>query len=192
MIRRRFLPAVCLAPDVAGYTLEEALASVGAGWWPLVHEAMSAASRSGARVVQVKEKRGALRLYAHSSDGTLFASGAWATLRDAIVVAEGRSVRTCERCGADAPAGPRRSSTAAWIKTVCDDCPPIDVRAWDPTCARNFRHLPGEWFEDPLDHDLGPRWPHLELDDDPAEPWSAPRWTPPAPSWELPPEDSDV
>jgi hypothetical protein len=192
MIRPRFLPAVCLSPDAPGYTLEEALASVGAGWWPLVRDGMAAAARADARVVQVKEKFGVLRLHAHSPDDTPLAPQAWAALRDVLVAVEARSKRACERCGAEAPAGPRRSPTAGWIKTVCDACLPLDVRAWDPTCAGNFRQLPAEWFEDPRDHEAGPRWRHLEFGGDPEEPWAPPPWAPSEPSWEATQEDPDA
>lgn len=192
MIRPHFLPAVCLPPDAPGYTLEEALASVGAGWWPLVREGMAAAARAGAQVVQVKEKFGGVRIYAHSPDTMPFPPMAWAALREVLIAVTDRSEHTCERCGAEAPAGPRGSSTAGWIKTVCDACLPIDVRTWDPTCEGNFRHLPAQWFEDPQDHELGPRWRHLEFEEDPAEPWEAPSWTPPGPSWEAPREDPDA
>lgn len=192
MIRPRFLRAVCLPPDPPGYTLEEALASVGAGWWPLVREGMAAAGRSAARVVQVKEKFGGLRIYCHSSDGAPFAPDAWAALRDVLVAVEARSEQTCERCGAEAPAGPRGSSTAGWIKTVCDACLPIHVRTWDPTCAGNFQHLRAKWFEDPRDHEAGPHWRHLEFDDEPGDPWAASPWTPSETSWEASEVDPDA
>ena len=53
----RFVP-----DDLPGYTLEDALAAVGPGWATLVTAAHRRLTLAGARIAQVKEKFGGLRI----------------------------------------------------------------------------------------------------------------------------------
>lgn len=115
---------------------------LGPGWWPLVDEAFDAVAQSvpAARVLQVKQKMGGLRVYVRErSAGNptpglsprtpaemaafLAASAAWvdplATLRSQLARIEARSFETCESCGA--------LGTVGWgpsIRTLCDSCGP--------------------------------------------------------------------
>ena len=98
------------APGQSGYDLEMALASVGAGWGPLVRSVFSLAllTEPAPVVVQVKEKWGALRVYYDGGDARFEA------FVDAMELA---STRICETCGARGR--PRRRS---WDLTLCDAC----------------------------------------------------------------------
>lgn len=59
-------------------------------------------------VEQCKEKYGGLRFYlTHETP----------KMQGAISLAEGLSLRTCEKCG-----HPGRSRNGGWIKTLCDAC----------------------------------------------------------------------
>lgn len=91
-------------------TRDEAKAYVGKGWHPLLDELYNALPEE-AQVFQVKEKFGGLRFY-HSAEDSDF---------DALVtLAEARSLKLCEACGAlamlDSAAIPNRPE---WVKTRC-------------------------------------------------------------------------
>lgn len=64
-------------------------------------------------VCQVKAKLGGLRYYADNTTPEM---------NVLIDEAENRSLKICERCGADGT----RSSYAGWIRTLCDPCKKID------------------------------------------------------------------
>lgn len=65
---------------------------------------------------QAKEKFGSLRFYVGLSDHLSKAEVSAA--RGLIELAEVRSGRTCERCGAEGA----KARHSGWIKTLCDDC----------------------------------------------------------------------
>lgn len=96
---------------LGGYTLEDGLGAVGSGWSSLVTEAF-AHLPEGARIVQVKEKFGALRIYFDGSPGARASDKFHAILNDL----EARSQTTCEECGAP---GRRDPTSPYWIRTSC-------------------------------------------------------------------------
>lgn len=75
------------------------------------------------RVVQVKEKFGGLRVYVESKGlGTRI----WGLVQGAIQMAEGLSLRTCEKCGAPgAQHGAETRPTKRWrygrVLTLCEE-----------------------------------------------------------------------
>lgn len=91
-----------------GYTLEQALASVGPGWSELVRAFHQACDDAGIDIVQVKEKFGGLRMYTGAAPKHIL------DLEDRL---EQKSFRVCELCGA---AGKLR--TSGWMSTCCDEC----------------------------------------------------------------------
>jgi hypothetical protein len=90
---------------------------VGGGWFPLIaklsediQKILDSDPELNIQVVQVKEKYGGLRFYAHGSTGREI---------DALIDnAEEESENICENCGK--PAVPQKSK--GWIKTRCEDC----------------------------------------------------------------------
>jgi hypothetical protein len=64
---------------------------------------------------QAKEKFGELRFYFHA-EGT--DSHDDALMGNLVTMAEHKSSRTCESCGADGA----KARHTGWIKTLCDDC----------------------------------------------------------------------
>lgn len=66
-------------------------------------------------IVQIKEKYGTLRYYFDSSSHNPIKT---AIMHDVVRVAEDRSARTCEQCGA--PAETRAEKH--WYFTWCDNC----------------------------------------------------------------------
>jgi len=85
----------------------------GDGWYQIIHslsvDIMKIVSDDGIdvpEVMQVKEKFGGLRFYAHGSNE-------WVNQR--ILEAEEASMETCEVCGK-----PGRRRPGGWIRTVCD------------------------------------------------------------------------
>lgn len=86
--------------------------SVGEGWKPIVSKAIKELEALGARIDQVKEKFGGLRLYYHmepDGDHTYLKT-------DRIVdAAEAQCAITCEVCGE-----PGKIRHGGWIKTLCD------------------------------------------------------------------------
>lgn len=91
-----------------GLPREHALASVGAGWRPLV-ERLYDAKPDDVEVLQVKEKFGGLRFY----------TGAAPAEYDALVdEMEGLSLETCERCGQPG----KLDDSFYWLLTLCDTC----------------------------------------------------------------------
>ena len=112
-------PCMCGMPGFVtyrGYTLEQALASVGPGWGPLVRTAFRLV-RGRVPIVQVKEKYGTLRIY-FSGYGVLD-DGVHTpvdvhTLEMALETA---SSHICELCGR-----PGTLREGGWWVTRCDEC----------------------------------------------------------------------
>jgi hypothetical protein len=96
--------------DEVGYDRELARRSVGPGWASLVGEIFDFrdAHCPHARVVQVKEKFGALTVYLEGPHACL------GVLSDFVAEVERRSETICERCGA-----PGLTRAGAWIQTLC-------------------------------------------------------------------------
>ncbi len=92
-----------------GYTLDQALASVGPGWADLVKAAYQACEDGGIKLSQVKEKFGGLRIYVVGG-----APDYIYTLLDEL---ESKSMKTCEACGDSGS-----PNISGWIKTLCKDC----------------------------------------------------------------------
>lgn len=145
---RRWYPGVCYGPD-DGYSREEALASVGAGWSDLVGRAWDAVTDAGGRVSQVKEKFGSLRLY-HSLVGPFridvhppvvgagsYQIGPSTELSALLNEIEAASLRTCERCGA---AG--EQTATHWVKALCAEHAAswsTGDTQWDPAVSWDWR-----------------------------------------------------
>lgn len=100
-----------MVQDVYGrpYPLEDVLAAVGPGWWPLVRALYEACEVSGAGISQVKEKFGGLRFYMYDAPQWL-EDAAW----EAITVSES----ICEFCGDSG----KPTELQGWWKTVCPKC----------------------------------------------------------------------
>jgi hypothetical protein len=97
--------------DEEGYDRELARASVGPGWAALIAEVFDRRDRDfpSARIEQVKEKYGGLRIYFRAS------SEHRAGFNDLLDDIARRSYETCEVCGA-----PGVVRHGAWIVTRCD------------------------------------------------------------------------
>jgi hypothetical protein len=80
---------------------------------PLVAEYEKAAGNRF-EVVQVKEKFGGLRFYAHGADGVIRTNDA---IRQRIQKAAQESFRTCELCGK-----PGQLFESPWLGVRCDEC----------------------------------------------------------------------
>lgn len=89
--------------------------AVGSGWWPLVDTVISyiedESRRTGqeTKILQIKEKFGALRIYTSPWDAP--------TITGAIHMAELMSRRICESCGA--PGETRVPKYGGWVRTMC-------------------------------------------------------------------------
>jgi len=92
-----------------GYTREDALESVGAGWASLIHRVFDtlATIKGQVKIVQVKEKWGGLRIYSEYMNDQL---------DTAIRTAERESFTICEECGL---AGKLRKGE--YFRTLCND-----------------------------------------------------------------------
>ena len=95
---------------MADYTLEQALASVGKGWAPIVERLwrLCKAQTPPVMIEQVKEKYGGLRFYVGGATEAVF---------DAIDAGEAESYTICEDCGK-----PGHARAGGWILTLCDEC----------------------------------------------------------------------
>lgn len=88
------------------------------GWWPLIADldAELAAVVPEYRVLQVKEKFGALRFYYDlPSDAP---REVWEKVQSIVQKYEILSTTVCEECGGDG----RLRDDRAWIRTLCDVC----------------------------------------------------------------------
>jgi hypothetical protein len=90
--------------------------SIARGWWPIVEEVSEKieALRTDYVVVQIKEKFGSLRYYAHGTNSEEVAK--------LITDAEARSYLTCECCGNPGVLRDERR----YVLTLCDDCNKIE------------------------------------------------------------------
>lgn len=89
-----------------GYTLQDGLDSVGSGWGDLVRKAFNLLPK-GARIAQIKEKFGGLRIYVDQAPTEYY---------DLIDGLEEASTRMCEFCGSF---GMSRDING-WYQTLCD------------------------------------------------------------------------
>lgn len=92
-----------------GYTRENGLTSVGAGWAPLVNRVFDKLEtiKGNVKIIQVKEKYGGLRIYTDYSNEEL---------DEVIYDAEHESLEICEQCGQ-----PGKLRGKSWYYTACDD-----------------------------------------------------------------------
>lgn len=96
-----------------GTQIPDHLEDVGMGWHDILidlHTHMAVVDPHY-RVLQVKEKFGALRVYFTSK------SEHHKALQDLVNKAEDSSCGTCEYCGK-----PGEARSTRWIKTLCDEC----------------------------------------------------------------------
>ena len=95
-----------------GYTIEEALASVGSGWGAIINRLFDL-KPPHVTVIQVKEKLGGLRFYV---------DGAPTEYHREILKAEDESYKTCEHCGVtdNVTLGP--VGDGLWSFTLCRKC----------------------------------------------------------------------
>ena len=92
-----------------GYTRENGLTSVGAGWAPLVNRVFDKLEtiKGNVKIIQVKEKYGGLRVYTDYSNEEL----------DKVIYdAEHESLEMCEQCGQ-----PGKLRGKSWYYTSCDE-----------------------------------------------------------------------
>lgn len=92
-----------------GYTRENGLTSVGAGWAPLVNRVFDKLEtiKGNVKIIQVKEKYGGLRIYTDYSNEEL---------DEVIYDAEHESLEMCEVCGQ-----PGKLRGKSWYYTSCDE-----------------------------------------------------------------------
>ena len=112
-------PCMCGVPGFVtyrGYTLSEALASVGAGWGRLIAELFTD-KPEGCIVTQVKEKFGGLRFYIN---------GGTAEYNRIVHRCESESFKVCESCGEPGAPMTPDGNPHGWIKTVCPACGTTD------------------------------------------------------------------
>lgn len=96
------------ATDVpGGYTLQDALDSVGPGWHKII-ELLWSCKPEDTEVVQVKEKFGGLRFYTNATTEQF---------HDLIAVMEWASELVCEKCGSLG-----QLMQYGWWKTRCPKC----------------------------------------------------------------------
>lgn len=92
-----------------GYTRENGLTSVGAGWAPLVNRVFDKLEtiKGNVKIIQVKEKYGGLRIYTDYRNEEL---------DEVIYDAEHESLEICEQCGQ-----PGKLRGKSWYYTSCDE-----------------------------------------------------------------------
>lgn len=90
-----------------GYTLEEALQSVGLGWQYLIRAAFEAKPED-VKIVQVKEKFGGLRIYTDKYNEI------YSPFLESLL---SQSTTICEWCGKPGSA----DNSNYWILTLCDE-----------------------------------------------------------------------
>lgn len=90
-------------------------AFIGKGWIEPVRNALKVLDAAGAKVVQIKEKFGGLRLYYnHAKDINVWA---YVACEMAVRDAEQKCWKLCENCGAKG-----KLRDGGWVKTLCDAC----------------------------------------------------------------------
>lgn len=96
-------------------------AYIGKGWIPAVREALAVLEAAGAKVAQIKEKFGGLRLYWDSPDLEVGARpfSVWHYIACSMAEkqAEAKCWKICEDCGQ-----PGVIRNSGWIRTLCDSC----------------------------------------------------------------------
>jgi hypothetical protein len=131
-----------------GYTLEEALGSVGPGWSGLVAAVHHRVTNAAGLIVQVKEKFGGLRVYYYPPDTTMMADvphRSLAALERWERWIERRSFTVCEGCGEH---GGKTTRGGGWIRTLCATC------AWRwREGAISWSEIRGEWSPDAPESD---------------------------------------
>ena len=92
------------------------ITNVGEGWHPLIKdmEALLNEIDPDFELLQVKEKFGGLRYYAHTRDR----GDANEEFQEVLRRAESESERTCEVCGMP---GENHPGTFGWLKTLCPE-----------------------------------------------------------------------
>ena len=112
-------PCMCGVPGFVtyrGYTRNEALVSVGAGWFTLIMELFDH-KPANCIVTQVKEKFGGLRFYI---------SGGTEEYNRVIQRIEAQSFKVCEKCGQSGTPMTPDGNPHGWIKTICPKCGETD------------------------------------------------------------------
>jgi hypothetical protein len=142
-------PGLCVPDGEPGYTLAEALDSIGPGWGPLVTSMYARLTNAGCRIVQVKEKFAGLRVYFDPADKAATDDG---PLRRLAALTrwerwmESRSYTVCESCGE--PGSKTTRSGSGRIRTLCADC------AWRwREGAISWSEIRGEWSPDAPESD---------------------------------------
>lgn len=93
---------------------------IGAGWKPLADLGVQACNLYGLKILQIKEKFGALRIYTSGN----FEDPTYKSLTHILDELEWLSTRTCENCGN--PGEKVKVNNGYWIKTLCPSCPEVD------------------------------------------------------------------
>ena len=108
--------------EIDGRIITQGYPSVDDGWRDLVEtaigriaNAVAAAPAGSLQIRQVKEKFATIRIYWSSDRGLTDAMNA--AVDEAIELAEARSARTCEICGAPG----RQFKFGGWVKSVCEE-----------------------------------------------------------------------
>jgi hypothetical protein len=102
-------------PETDPYAVDEVLPAFEPGWQDLISEGFALADATGAVIVQVKQKFGALRIYA----GWGSHRGDWAT---GIERLEAASLVHCEICGALDAVTTATTPPRFQIQTLCERC----------------------------------------------------------------------
>jgi hypothetical protein len=119
-VRRRWLGEF-VPEGMPGYTLEDAIESVGPGWSRLVTAAHRRLTNAKCRIVQVKEKFGGLRVYFDPPETTAMSKArrrSLAALNRWERWIERRSFSVCEGCGARGG----RVVRGRYVRTLCAMC----------------------------------------------------------------------
>jgi hypothetical protein len=95
--------------------MSESEGLVGAGWAPIVDQAIKSLREIDPHIhiFDIKEKFGGLRIYFDTK-----ASGRREAMRKIVADAEDVCDKTCEYCGKP---GKKHTQGGFWIKTVCED-----------------------------------------------------------------------
>ena len=93
--------------------------NVGEGWHPILRELEEELNKIDPEFIllQVKEKFGGLRYYAHPHEPN-------PSFQQAINVAEAKSERSCEMCGEPG----ENKATHHWLKTLCETHRAEDIK----------------------------------------------------------------
>lgn len=100
----------------SGYTIEEAIRSVGPGWASLVRSGLEFIEARGGKVTQVQRKLRHLRIYWNG------ARESWGEIYDEMLRIERLSGSICEACGIQGVDVTRGKGIIETLKTLCDSC----------------------------------------------------------------------